>query len=131
MTSYANYKIWQDVYHVPCKNMILYVKFTKNIISEFTLLSFKEKYEDFFMENTMIHPETGKILRRDVRPIEYTYKGEKITINQPGWFPDGDDDGVLTSEDWKISDQALEILKARHAEKIQQNNSDFKNISFA
>lgn len=43
MTSYANHKIWQDVYHVPCENMILYVKFTQNIISEFTLLSFKEK----------------------------------------------------------------------------------------
>ncbi len=43
MTSYADHRIWQDVYHVPCGNMILYVKFTQNIISEFTLLSFKEK----------------------------------------------------------------------------------------
>ena len=43
MTSYANNKIWQDVYHVPCGNMILYVKFTQNVISEFTLLSFKKK----------------------------------------------------------------------------------------
>ena len=43
MTSYANHKIWQDVYHVPHKNLILYVKFTQNVISEFTLLSFKEK----------------------------------------------------------------------------------------
>ena len=43
MTSYANHKIWQDVYHVPCGNLVLYVKFTQNVISEFTLLSFKEK----------------------------------------------------------------------------------------
>ena len=43
MTSYANHKIWQDVYHVPYGNMILYIKFTQNVISEFTLLSFKEK----------------------------------------------------------------------------------------
>lgn len=43
MTSYANNKIWQDVYHVPCGNLLLYVKFTQNVISEFTLLSFKEK----------------------------------------------------------------------------------------
>ena len=43
MTSYANHKIWQDVYHVPYENLVLYVKFTKNVISEFTLLSFKEK----------------------------------------------------------------------------------------
>lgn len=43
MTSYANHKIWQDVYHVPFGRLILYVKFTQNVISEFTLLSFKEK----------------------------------------------------------------------------------------
>ena len=43
MTSYANHKIWQDVYHVPYDDLILYIKFTQNIISEFTLLSFKEK----------------------------------------------------------------------------------------
>ena len=43
MTSYANHKIWRDVYHVPYENLVLYVKFTQNVISEFTLLSFKEK----------------------------------------------------------------------------------------
>ena len=43
MTSYANHKIWQDVYHVPYGNLLLYIKFTQNVISEFTLLSFKEK----------------------------------------------------------------------------------------
>ena len=43
MTSYANHKIWQDVYHVPYGNLVIYVKSTQNVISEFTLLSFKEK----------------------------------------------------------------------------------------
>jgi len=43
MTSYENHKIWQDVYHVPYGDLILYIKFTQNVISEFTLLSFKEK----------------------------------------------------------------------------------------
>jgi motility quorum-sensing regulator/GCU-specific mRNA interferase toxin len=43
MTSYANHRIWQDVYHVPYGNLVLYIKFTQNVISEFTLLSFKEK----------------------------------------------------------------------------------------
>ena len=28
MTSYANHKIWQDVYHVPCGDIILCIKFT-------------------------------------------------------------------------------------------------------
>ena len=43
MTSYADHRIWQDVYHVPWENHLLYVKFTEDMISEFLLLSFKEK----------------------------------------------------------------------------------------
>jgi len=43
MTSYANSRIWQDVYHVPWNGDMLYVKFTEGIISEFLLLSFKQK----------------------------------------------------------------------------------------
>lgn len=43
MTSYKNSHIWQDVYHVPYEDKMLYIKFTKEAISEFTLLSFKEK----------------------------------------------------------------------------------------
>ena len=43
MTSYINNKIWQDVYHVPYDDMIIYIKFQENVISEFILLSFKEK----------------------------------------------------------------------------------------
>lgn len=83
------------------------------------------------MEKTMIHPETGEILHRDIRPIEYKYKGEKIIVNQPGWYPAEGDDGILSWEDMKISDQALEIMKARHSAKIQENNLDFSNAAFA
>ena len=77
----------------------------------------------------MIHPETGEILHRDIRPIEYTYKGEKITVNQPGWYPAEGDDGILTREDWEIADEALAIMKARYEEKISQNIS--ANVAFA
>ncbi len=43
MTSYQNHRVWQDVYHVPYKDLTLYVKFTQGTVTEFTLLSFKEK----------------------------------------------------------------------------------------
>lgn len=43
MTSIYNHKIWQDVYHVPYNGLILYIKFTEDLISDFKLLSFKEK----------------------------------------------------------------------------------------
>lgn len=46
MTAYANHRLWQDVYHVPSPAGVLYVKFTADAITEFLLLSFKEKGHD-------------------------------------------------------------------------------------
>ena len=44
MTSKYNHKVWQDVYHVLFGEYLLYIKFTANdIVSDFWLLSFKEK----------------------------------------------------------------------------------------
>ena len=43
MTSYADSRLWQDVYHVPSPVGLLYVKFTSDAVTEFLLLSFKEK----------------------------------------------------------------------------------------
>ena len=43
MTSYVDARLWQDVYHVPSRVGILYVKFTADVITDFLLLSFKEK----------------------------------------------------------------------------------------
>lgn len=46
MTSYADSRQWQDVYHVPSPVGAMYVKFTADVITEFLLLSFKEKDND-------------------------------------------------------------------------------------
>lgn len=43
MTSHADHRVWQDVYYVPSDAGELYVKFTADVMSEFLLLSFKEK----------------------------------------------------------------------------------------
>jgi motility quorum-sensing regulator/GCU-specific mRNA interferase toxin len=43
MTSSSDHRVWQDVYHVPSLAGVLYVKFTADIVTEFLLLSFKEK----------------------------------------------------------------------------------------
>jgi motility quorum-sensing regulator/GCU-specific mRNA interferase toxin len=43
MTAYADSRLWQDVYHVPSPVGMLYVKFMADTITEFLLLSFKEK----------------------------------------------------------------------------------------
>ena len=46
MTAYADHRLWQDVYHVPSSVGVLYVKFTADVLTEFLLLSFKEKEND-------------------------------------------------------------------------------------
>ena len=74
-----------------------------------------------------IHPETDEILHIDIRPIEFCYKGEKIILDMPGWYPDKGDDGVFTMEDMAVHDKALDILKARH-EKSLQNNFSAENV---
>lgn len=43
MTTYADHRLWQDVYHVPARGLLLYVKFQADTITEFTVMSFKEK----------------------------------------------------------------------------------------
>ena len=43
MTSYADHRSWQDVYHVPSSAGLLYVKFMADAVTEFVLMSFKEK----------------------------------------------------------------------------------------
>ena len=46
MTSRANHTVWQDVYHVPSAVGVLYVKFMADTMTEFRLLSFKEKEDN-------------------------------------------------------------------------------------
>ena len=69
------------------------------------------------MEEILLHSETGEILRRDIRPIEFTYRGEKIIVDMPGWYPANNDEGIFTQEDMKVSDAALKYLKSVIEEK--------------
>ena len=43
MTTYADHTLWQDVYHVPIDEITLYIKFQAHRITEFRVMSFKEK----------------------------------------------------------------------------------------
>ena len=69
------------------------------------------------MEEILLHSETGEILRRDIRPIEFTYRGEKIIVDMPGRYPANNDEGIFTQEDMKVSDAALKYLKSVIEEK--------------
>ena len=65
--------------------------------------------------NTRICPETGAELRRGIRAETLTYKGLTTTFEMPGWYPEGSDEGIHSGEDMKVSDRALNRLKAQSA----------------
>jgi motility quorum-sensing regulator / GCU-specific mRNA interferase toxin len=43
MTTFADHRLWQDVYHVKARGLTLYVKFQADVVTEFAVMSFKEK----------------------------------------------------------------------------------------
>jgi HTH-type transcriptional regulator/antitoxin MqsA len=59
----------------------------------------------------MIDPESGKRLSRGVRPFTVIYKGRSKTVELPGYYPEGEGDGVLVGADMAPADAALRALK--------------------
>ena len=43
MTTLRDHRTWQDVYHVPADGQVLYVKFQADVVTEFRVMSFKER----------------------------------------------------------------------------------------
>ena len=43
MTTHADHRVWQDVYRVPARGLMLYVKFQADVVTAFTVMPFKEK----------------------------------------------------------------------------------------
>ena len=64
---------------------------------------------------TRIHPESAKVLKRDVRKGIVRYKGIERVIDQPGWYPEDDDFGILSGSDFDAGDRALQEIKAEIA----------------
>ncbi len=63
------------------------------------------------LPDTMVSPQTGKQLRRGVRPFVVTYKGRTTTVDLPGYYPESGEDGVHVGEDMAVTDAALRALK--------------------
>jgi HTH-type transcriptional regulator / antitoxin MqsA len=49
---------------------------------------------------------------RGVFPMTITYKGATTTFDMPGWYCDASKESIHTGEDMKVSDRALNRLKA-------------------
>lgn len=80
-------------------------------------------------EITMIHPETGEILRRDIRTINFSFKGEKFMVDMPGWYPANSDDGIFSHEDLQVSEKEIARIKARHKKSLDVEGFNFPNVA--
>lgn len=68
------------------------------------------------VEETRVHPETGKALVRGVRTVTLTFRSQSETVDLPGWYPADDpaaDQGIHDARDMQVSDRAINTMKAR------------------
>ena len=65
------------------------------------------------LPETMTAPETGERLTRGVRPFPVRYKGKAVMADLPGYYPEGDGEGVHVGSDMVVVDVALQRLKER------------------
>lgn len=73
------------------------------------------------MAETRIHPETGKTLKRDVRPMLVQYGSMSREVQLPGWYAVPDDDNSIHSgADLKAADEAFAELRKAYAAHVKK-----------
>lgn len=73
------------------------------------------------MAESRIHPETGKTLKRDVRPMLIQYGSLSREVPLPGWYADPDDDNSIHSgADLKAADEGFAELRAAYAAHVRK-----------
>ncbi|MBW8445673.1 MAG: hypothetical protein K0M49_08580 [Arenimonas sp.] len=65
------------------------------------------------LPDTMTSPETGEIRRSGILPFELRYKAEAVTIDLPGYYPEGQGEGVHVGDDMALAGEALRVLKEK------------------
>jgi len=68
---------------------------------------------------TRVHPETGKTLRRGVRPQTVTYGSLSRTLEVAGWYPDDDSDPIHSGADLRESDEVYRTLRDQYAARVR------------
>lgn len=72
------------------------------------------------MQETRIHPETGETLRRDVRRERISFGPLSREVDLPGWYPEGDGDGVHTGADLAEADRVFKALKKEYGAHVRR-----------
>ncbi len=62
--------------------------------------------------NNPVCPKTGAPMQRGMRSMTLEYKGVITIFDMPGWYCAESDESIHTGEDMKVSDRALNRLKA-------------------
>ncbi len=63
------------------------------------------------MPATMPSPDTGEPMARATRPFTVSYKGQSLTVDLPGYYPEGEGESVHVGDDMAVVDAALRSLK--------------------
>lgn len=71
------------------------------------------------MEETRTHPETGETLRRGVRRQAVRYGSLVREVEVPGWYPDGEGDGIHAGADLAEADRVYRELRAEYAGRVR------------
>lgn len=71
------------------------------------------------MPETRVHPETGKLLRRDVRQETVRFGSMARIVDVPGWYPDDGSDAIHTGVDLKASNEAYKSLRDAYAARVK------------
>jgi len=69
--------------------------------------------------DTRTHPETGKLLRRDVRPQIVRFGSLSATVDVPGWYPDDGSDAIHAGADIKAADETFRALRDAYAARVR------------
>ncbi|MFZ4072134.1 MAG: type II TA system antitoxin MqsA family protein [Caulobacterales bacterium] len=72
------------------------------------------------MTRTRIHPETGKPLKRGVRPQTVTFGSMAQVVDVPGWYPDDDSDSIHSGADLAASERVFQELKTAYAAHVRK-----------
>jgi HTH-type transcriptional regulator/antitoxin MqsA len=74
-------------------------------------------------DETRIHPETGETLRRAVRRERIRFGPLVREVDLPGWYPEGEGDGIHSGVDLAEADRVFKALKkdyAAHVRKVRK-----------
>ena len=72
------------------------------------------------MNDTRIHPETGKLLTRQTRKETVSFGPLKREVEVHGWYPDDGSDSLHTGADLKEANEAFKELRSAYPVRVKE-----------